>query len=108
MSDHIDRVDEIFVIGTLWLPPVKYATVEVLTPHELEDIKNNFGPVTRDTIKKWLESQATDFSTIIDFNANLSSLGLIIPWLNGEESECMWEEIMCFDTHNLIKEEETL
>lgn len=87
MSFRTIRIDEIQVIGVIWMPAVTCAQVIKLTEHDLESI----GELTRENVEMWLTSHTGDFQSITDFRADIGEWES--PWAS-EESECTFSDCM--------------
>lgn len=85
----VSRVD---VIGHIWMPNIVCAmSYDVRS----EDVTDDDGNVTRESVEDWLSSHAGDFQSVDDFRADiaLGDADVIIPW-NDEESEMTFAECM--------------
>jgi hypothetical protein len=90
----------IYVIGTIWLPPIVCAQKKELTTYDMENIKDENGKITRDSVERWLSCHSGDFSQVIDFSADFDYEGkhIDIPWSKGEESELTYSDCMFSET----------
>ena len=91
MSYYTVEVNEIQVLGTLWIGGTAAITYKLRS----YDIKNmtNYpdAGLTRDNVEGWLDSHAGDFQGIIDFRADIG------PWESDwekEDSEILWHDCM--------------
>jgi len=89
--------DEVYVIGTMWLPAITAAQTYTLREHDLENIRDEDGKITRESIEGWVLSNTGDFQSITDFSADFGSLGIVFDWGRGEESQIEWED--CHSTY---------
>ena len=83
MAVYTVRTRDVFVIGTIWYPPIR-AAYRYTLPKDV--------PATREAIQDWLDKNAGDFQKIIDFTASIEDVE--IPW-GREESEFIYNDCMC-------------
>lgn len=88
MSYRTITINQIQVIGRIWMP---YGAVCAqcidLTAYDIE----NIGELTRDNVEQWLMCHSGDFSSIIDFRADIGDF--LSEWAD-EESECTYSDCM--------------
>ena len=69
----------VIVLGGIWLPYGAKATMEYkLSPYDIA----NIGEFTRENVESWVDKNAGDFSSIIDFYATIGDKE--IPWASKE------------------------
>jgi hypothetical protein len=65
-----------------------------LTAHDLEQLRDEQGQITRDDIDCWVSTHAGDFQHVIDFSASIGDEEY--PWAEEESeglyADCMWQE----------------
>ena len=91
MSHYTVTVNEIDILGRLWLPMCKAGQTIKLDRYDIENIKQEDGNITRDSVQNWLDCNAGDFSSIIDFHVDIGDID--IPW-NSEENEMEFLDLM--------------
>jgi hypothetical protein len=82
----------IFVLGYIWQPLDYLCTgVYKLTPKKVEELKDETGSITRESVKAWVSNilNIGDFQRIVDFRASIYELE--IPW-ELEDSETIFEQ----------------
>ena len=76
------------VLGGIWMPYGAKATMEYkLSPYDIV----NIGEFTRENVESWLDKNAGDFSSIIDFYATIGDKE--ISWAS-EENEFIYQDIV--------------
>jgi len=60
------------VIGRIWLPPIVCALRKVLTARDVEDLRDENGNITRESVAEWLTTNTGDFQEIIDFSVDIT------------------------------------
>ena len=92
------RKSVVQVIGTMWMPSSTGATSYDLTASDVDNARDDSGAITRESVARWLDSHAGDFSGVLDFNASLEDgdTTVDLPWAD-EDSEltfngCMFPE----------------
>jgi len=86
-------VDEnwIDLVGEIWQPGVGPCAYRyTLRPSDVE----NIGEPTRENVQSWLDKNAGDFQTVIDFHAVVGEVDL--PWSDPENKmtflDCMYPQ----------------
>lgn len=87
MSHYTVTVNEIHVIGRIWMPASMCAMTYKLTAHDLE----NIGELTRENVQGWLDTHSGDFQSISDFHADIGDFDS--PW-GSADSECSFMDCM--------------
>ena len=87
MSYRTITINQIEVIGTIWMPASTCAMTYKLTAHDIE----NIGELTRENVQKWLDTHSGDFQSIADFHADIGDFDS--PW-EHEESELTFNDCM--------------
>lgn len=65
------RKSYIDVVGYIWMPNVVASLRITLTAYDLDNMRPEDGPITRDDVDQWLASHAGDFREVIDFYATI-------------------------------------
>jgi len=87
MSYKTITINEIQVIGKIWLPPVTSAMTYKLSDHDIEKI----GELTRENVEKWLRVNSGDFQCVDDFRADIGDF--LSDWSNPDSEE-VWCDCM--------------
>jgi len=87
MSYYTVTVNEVNVLGIIWMPAVECAMNYTLSKHDIE----NMGEITRENVENWLDTHAGDFQSIIDFRVDIGDT--IIEW-KEEENEYKYMDCM--------------
>lgn len=66
------------VLGMIWMPNCKATQQIMISRHDIENMTDDYGQVTRDSVGNWLSTHAGNFSRIIDFHAVVNDDE--IPW----------------------------
>jgi len=79
------------VVGRIWMPAVVCSLRKELSSYDLENMRDDDGAITRDSLEQWLCMNTGDFQSIIDFSASIEDGGttINIPWAT-EEGECQY------------------
>ena len=85
MTDHIQ------VLGIIWMPAVPAATSYNVSPYDVENMTDDSGDITRESVSLWLDSHAGDFQSVTDFSAVIGTG--IIPWAD-EDNEITYIGLM--------------
>lgn len=82
------RKSVVQVVGTIWMPMTTAATEYTLTGYDVENARDDDGKITRDSVQRWLDTHAGDFSAVKDFYASIEDGDdtIEIPWAS-EDSE---------------------
>jgi len=84
------------VIGKIWMPPIMAAMEYTVRP---DDLKDEDGKITRDSIDRWVCLHTGDFQSITDWRADISTddngepLDIVIDW-RTEDSKITWYDCM--------------
>ena len=80
--------NEIRVIGKIWVPCTTCAMAYRPSDHDVENMKNEEGSLTRELIERWISLHSGDFQSIEDFCADIAQgdNDVVFDWAN-EESE---------------------
>lgn len=92
---YIVRRSYVDVVGELWMPNVTAASRIELGAYDIENMTDDDGAVTRDSVEQWLMCHSGDYSRVLDFAASieLGDTTVDIPW-TSEESECTYSDCM--------------
>lgn len=76
------------VVGVIWMPACVCAQRIVLREYDIENMRDDDGKVTRESVELWLATHAGDFQSITDFHASIEDgeETIEIPW-GSEEGE---------------------
>jgi hypothetical protein len=92
MARYMIERNSVQVLGELWWPIGHPAACEYpLTAHDLDQLRDEQGQITRDDIDGWICRHVGDFSTIIDFTASIGDQEY--PWSN-EDNEILSHDIL--------------
>jgi hypothetical protein len=87
------------VTGPIWWPAGSMAaTTYNVSSHDVENMRDDDGQLTRESVSLWLDSHAGDFQHVADFSASLEVDGntVDIPWQSEDSGEvfadCMWPD----------------
>jgi hypothetical protein len=89
------RKSLINVLGQLWMPSVAGALVIEASTHDVENMRDDEGKITRESVGLWLDSHAGDFSGVIDFSVSIEDgeATIDIPF-SSEENEMTFGDCM--------------
>lgn len=68
------------VIGRIWMPSVVCAQTFQLTSYDVENARDEDGDLTRESLTRWLDTHAGDFSEILDFSADIGDNEFVSDW----------------------------
>ena len=88
--------NEIRVIGKIWVPCTTCAMAYRPSDHDVENMKNKEGALTRESIEHWISWNSGDFQSIEDFYADIAKgdNDVVFDWAK-EESEHTYFDCMC-------------
>ena len=89
-------INVIRIIGRIWLPPVVCAQTLHPSSYDINNMRDDEGKITRDSVEQWLGTHAGDFQSIIDFSVSLDE-ELESDWAKGEDSDMTYGDCMCPD-----------
>lgn len=80
------RVSYVTVVGKIWMPAVTCGQRITLRDYDIENMRDDDGHITRDSVEQWLTTNAGDFRTIEDFAASIEDgdQTIDIPWATEE------------------------
>ena len=88
------RKSLVYVVGKIWMPmgPLFAQTFTV----RADDLLDDDGKITRESVEQWLCCHAGDFSSIEDFSASIEhgEETIDIPWAS-EEGELAYCDATC-------------
>jgi len=87
MSYKTITINEIQVIGKIWLPPAMAAITYKLSDYDVKSI----GELTRENVEKWLQVNYGDFQCVDDFRADLGDF--LSDWSDPDSAE-IWCDCM--------------
>jgi hypothetical protein len=90
MARHLKVYNYVNIIGKIWLPPV---TCAMSYSPRTDDVRDEDGNITRESIEQWLLTHSGDFQCVEDFEANIADgdKDILIPW-QSEESEFTYND----------------
>ncbi len=85
---YLVRKSYVDIIGTIWLPAVTCAQRINVDSYDIENMRDDDGAITRDSVEQWLTSHSGDFQCVDDFSASIAdgAQTIDIDWWE-EESE---------------------
>ncbi len=85
----------ILIVGTIWMPQSTCAQRKDLSQSDIEQMTDDDGNVTRESVEQWVNTNSGDFSKVIDFYADIETGkgNIIIEW-NSEDNEITFEHCM--------------
>jgi hypothetical protein len=89
------RYSFVDILGVIWLPPITAAQRRELDSYDIDNMTDDNGTITRDSLEHWLCLHSGDFQSITDFSASIE-LGddtIDIPWSN-EDNELTYIDCM--------------
>jgi hypothetical protein len=91
---YIVRKSYVIILGYIWMPHVLCSLRVDLSSYDLENMRDEDGHITRESIEQWLTAHSGDFSEVVDFSASIEDGDhtLDFPW-SSEETQCQY-----FDT----------
>jgi len=93
---YIVRRSVVDVYGKLWMPMTPAAQRTELSSYDIDNIRDEDGNITRESVEDWLMGNSGDFSTVVDFSASIEDgdMTIDIPWATEEGeygySDCMY------------------
>lgn len=89
------RKSYIHIIGELWYPGTG-ATTLTASDHDLENMQDDDGAYTRESIDNWIGAHSGDFQSVTDWSADLSlSNGVDIEFpFENKKNEFAFSDIM--------------
>lgn len=85
---------EIQVLGFIWMPRVLCAQARTVDPHDIENMRDDDGKLTRESVACWLDTHMGDFSEIVDFSVDFGDEDFLLPWADAENEykylDCMY------------------
>jgi hypothetical protein len=92
---YLFRKSYVDVIGEIWMPAGTCAMRYPLSAHDIENIRDDDGAITRESIEQWLTSNSGDFQHVADFSASIEvgENTLDFAWKN-EDSEFTYNDCM--------------
>ena len=78
------------------LPRVICGQQLTATSYDLENMRDDNGKITRESVANWLTCHSGDFSEVLDFSASLEdgAESIDIPWAT-EEGELAYADATC-------------
>ncbi len=88
---YIVRRSYVDVLGYIWMPHALCSLHVPCDGHAIENMRDNAGHITRDSIADWLTRNTGDFQSVEDFSASIEDGDetLDFPW-SSEENECRY------------------
>lgn len=85
-------INKINVLGYIWMPHALCAQVLKPTAYDRENMRDDAGKITRESVQRWLDTNAGDFSHIVDFAVSLDEE--LESDFTSEENEMAWRDAM--------------
>lgn len=76
------------VLGRIWMPAVMAAQHINLRQYDIDNMRDDDGKITRDSLEDWLGSNTGDLQSIYDFSATIKDGESVIQidWENEENA----------------------
>jgi hypothetical protein len=98
---YLVRKSYIDVIGGIWWPIGALCSLRIdLSDYDIENMRDDDGEITRESVEDWLGTHSGDFSSVDDFRASIEDgeNTLEFEWAEGEDSECKYiDTLPCED-----------
>lgn len=62
------------VVGKIWLPAVTCSMRYTVSAHDVENMRDDDGKITRDSVDQWLACHSGDFQSVQDFRASIEDV----------------------------------
>lgn len=87
------RKSVVNIVGKIWMPNMTAAQTLEMTNYDVNNARDEEGKITRESVQRWLDMNARDFSSVLDFWASIEdgSETVEIPW-GSEESEMTYND----------------
>lgn len=59
------------ILGVIWMPSAECGQVQTLSSYDVENLRDDDGKITRDSVEQWLTTHSGDFANVIDFHASI-------------------------------------
>ena len=95
---YVVRKSVVWIVGRIWWPyGALCAQEQVLHPYDVENATDQSGQITRESVRRWLDCHAGDFSEIVDFSASLEvgDQTVEIPWATEEGESAYLDATTC-------------
>lgn len=83
------RKSVIDILGGIWMPYGAQCSIrKVLSAYDIENMRDEDGQITRESVEQWVLLNSGDFSTVTDFSASIEDGDhtIDLPW-SSEENE---------------------
>lgn len=92
---YVMRKSYVDVLGIIWMPQVPAAMRIDVSSHDIENMRDDDGSISRESAELWLGSHSGDFSEVTDFSASIENgeETVDLPW-SDEENEFTWTDLM--------------
>jgi len=90
------RKSVVRILGGIWLPyGTQCAQEKELSKFDVDNLRNEDGSITRESVSDWVDSHSSDFSSVTDWWASIEDgeTTLEFDWQN-EDSEPAWLDAM--------------
>ena len=77
------------VVGHIWIPAIEAAQTIELRDYDIENMQDENGNVTRESVEHWLCLNTGDFQSIINFEAYIKEIEISF---SDEENEILFLE----------------
>lgn len=91
VSHIVSRVD---LVGDIWQPGVgKCAQSYALSGYDVENMREEDGTITRESVRRWIDTHTGDFSSVDDFAVTIGDGEFDSDW-HDVESEIVYGQAM--------------
>lgn len=93
------RKSVIDVVGKIWMPNVTASMRLEPSSYDVENMRDEDGAITRDSVEDWLGSHAGDFRSVIDFAASIEDgdSTIDLPWATEDGEFAYLDTFPCED-----------
>lgn len=89
----------ISVIGHIWMPGDVICAMDYTpTVFDVENMRDDDGRITRESVQAWIDTHSGDFRSVDDFHADIADgdADVVIEWADPESeltyTDCMFPE----------------
>lgn len=86
------RKSFVAVVGKIWMPAITASLHIRLSEYDINNMRDESGKITRESVEQWLCTHTGDFQSIQDFSASIEDgeNTIDIPWASedGEMAYC--------------------
>lgn len=90
---YVVRKSIVQMVGTIWMPSITAASTIEMSGYDVENARDENGEINRESVQRWLDCNAGDFSNVTDFFASIEDGNetLEIPWAD-EDNEFIYSD----------------